>query len=174
MRWSHAATVAAIECLLIQLSTHSQPKLFPHSDVSQTSEREGDKEGGVFSQCSHYHALQGSFPVRLKGLVCSSPCKMPLNIKLEFSGGAELLVGNVREHNLSLADQDEPWTIRQLLPYIRDNLLKERPELFMDQETVRPGILVLINDTDWDLLDELDAKLSEGDTVVFISTLHGG
>jgi ubiquitin related modifier 1 len=33
---------------------------------------------------------------------------------------------------------------------------------------------VLVNDTDWDLLDELDAKLSEGDTVVFISTLHGG
>ena len=86
-----------------------------------------------------------------------------------FSGGAELLVGNVREHNLSLADQDEPcrrstcsnphgnkgcndvWgshthppssstavigTIGQLLPYIRDNLLKERPELFMDQGTV--------------------------------------
>ena len=38
----------------------------------------------------------------------------------------------------------------------------------------RPGILVLVNDCDWELCGKLDAKLDEGDTVVFISTLHGG
>jgi ubiquitin related modifier 1 len=38
----------------------------------------------------------------------------------------------------------------------------------------RPGILVLINDTDWELEGELDYELKNGDEVVFISTLHGG
>lgn len=62
----------------------------------------------------------------------------------------------------------------QLLLWAREHLLTERPELFMKGPTVRPGILVLINDCDWDLLGTLGAELQEGDTVVFISTLHGG
>ena len=59
---------------------------------------------------------------------------------------------------------------------------------------VRPGILVLVNDSDWELLGELEyvvqVKFSlmqvrlhyvlllktfqEGDSITFISTLHGG
>lgn len=39
---------------------------------------------------------------------------------------------------------------------------------------VRPGILVLINDVDWELLDRDKTKLEDKDTVCFISTLHGG
>lgn len=38
----------------------------------------------------------------------------------------------------------------------------------------RPGILVLINDTDWELEGEGEYRLKNGDEVVFISTLHGG
>ena len=38
----------------------------------------------------------------------------------------------------------------------------------------RPGILVLINDTDWELEGEEDYVLKEKDEIVFISTLHGG
>jgi hypothetical protein len=38
----------------------------------------------------------------------------------------------------------------------------------------RPGILVLINDTDWELEDGLEYELKERDVLVFISTLHGG
>lgn len=40
--------------------------------------------------------------------------------------------------------------------------------------TSRPGILILINSTDWELEGELEYELQEGDEVVFISTLHGG
>ena len=39
---------------------------------------------------------------------------------------------------------------------------------------MRPGILVLVNSTDWELLGQLDYVLIGGDHVVFISTLHGG
>ncbi|XP_047911065.1 ubiquitin-related modifier 1 isoform X3 [Anser cygnoides] len=66
------------------------------------------------------------------------------------------------------------WDIRNLLKWIKMNLLKERPELFMQGESVRPGILVLINDADWELMGELDYKLQDQDNVLFISTLHGG
>ena len=47
-------------------------------------------------------------------------------------------------------------------------------DLFVLGETVRPGILVLVNSTDWELLGQLDYVLQQNDHVVFISTLHGG
>ncbi|KAI9681767.1 MAG: Ubiquitin- modifier 1 [Trizodia sp. TS-e1964] len=40
--------------------------------------------------------------------------------------------------------------------------------------TVRPGILVLVNDADWELEGEGACRLSPGDHVLFVSTLHGG
>lgn len=38
----------------------------------------------------------------------------------------------------------------------------------------RPGILVLINDADWELEGEEKYELQPADNVVFVSTLHGG
>lgn len=38
----------------------------------------------------------------------------------------------------------------------------------------RPGILVLINDADWELEGEETYELQAGDNIVFVSTLHGG
>ncbi|TWW66478.1 Ubiquitin-related modifier 1 [Takifugu flavidus] len=64
--------------------------------------------------------------------------------------------------------------MKQLLVWIQQNLLKERPELFVQGQSVRPGILVLINDADWELMGELGYQLQDQDNVVFISTLHGG
>ncbi|XP_049595207.1 ubiquitin-related modifier 1 [Syngnathus scovelli] len=98
----------------------------------------------------------------------------PIAIHLEFGGGAELLFGGVKEHHVTLPSHEEPWDMKQLLVWIRHNLLKERPELFVQGDSVRPGILVLINDADWELMGELDYRLQERDNVVFISTLHGG
>uniref|UniRef100_A0A8C5PQ21 Ubiquitin-related modifier 1 n=1 Tax=Leptobrachium leishanense TaxID=445787 RepID=A0A8C5PQ21_9ANUR len=98
----------------------------------------------------------------------------PVSVLLEFGGGAELLFDGIKKHHVSLPDQPNPWTLRQLLCWIRQNLLKERPELFIQGDTVRPGILVLINDSDWELMGELDYELQDRDNVVFISTLHGG
>ena len=53
-------------------------------------------------------------------------------------------------------------------------MIVEREELFVEGGNVRPGILVLINDSDWELEGELDYVLQSGDHIVFISTLHGG
>lgn len=57
---------------------------------------------------------------------------------------------------------------------MKDNLLRERVELFMQGDSVRPGILVLVNDTDWELLGELEYEIKPSDNISFISTLHGG
>ncbi|XP_046409726.1 ubiquitin-related modifier 1 [Neodiprion fabricii] len=95
-----------------------------------------------------------------------------LSITVEFRGGAELLFEK-KKNELNLPG-DEEWTLRRLLFWIRDNLLKDRPELFLLGDTVRPGILVLVNDEDWELLGQGEYKLKPRDTVLFISTLHGG
>ncbi|SAL97490.1 hypothetical protein [Absidia glauca] len=102
-----------------------------------------------------------------------------LNIKVEFSGGMELLFNNERKHQIALSSQsqknpNDPATLQDLIFYIRDNMMTEKKDLFVDKDTVRPGILVLINDVDWELCDELEYQLEDKDEVVFISTLHGG
>jgi ubiquitin related modifier 1 len=38
----------------------------------------------------------------------------------------------------------------------------------------RPGILVLINDADWELEGEASYALQPNDNILFVSTLHGG
>ena len=43
-----------------------------------------------------------------------------------------------------------------------------------DNPASRPGILVLINDADWELEGEENYELQSGDNIVFVSTLHGG
>ena len=95
-----------------------------------------------------------------------------MKLKLEFSGGAELLFDRKKTHHVELPEST--WTLRLLIAWIRDNLLKERPDLFVQGDSVRPGILVMVNMTDWALLGELDYQLQDGDEVLFISTLHGG
>ncbi|CAK9829005.1 Ubiquitin-related modifier 1 [Anthophora retusa] len=94
------------------------------------------------------------------------------SITIEFGGGAELLFDKKKKHEVNLPGNE--WTIQKLLFWLKDNLLKERPELFIQADSVRPGILVLVNDIDWELLGEGNYKICSGDTILFISTLHGG
>ncbi|RKP11029.1 ubiquitin-related modifier 1 [Thamnocephalis sphaerospora] len=86
----------------------------------------------------------------------------------------ELLFDQQHTVKVQLPAKEGNFSIRELLPWIRDKLLRERPELFMQGDTVRPGVLVLINDVDWELEGELEYQIAEGDRITFISTLHGG
>uniref|UniRef100_A0A8D0IGI9 Ubiquitin-related modifier 1 n=1 Tax=Sus scrofa TaxID=9823 RepID=A0A8D0IGI9_PIG len=60
----------------------------------------------------------------------------PLSVEVEFGGGAELLFDGVKKHQVTLPGQDEPWDVRNLLVWIKKNLLKERPELFIQGDSV--------------------------------------
>ncbi|CAH8383757.1 unnamed protein product [Eruca vesicaria subsp. sativa] len=93
--------------------------------------------------------------------------------------------------------------MKDLLSWVRSNVIKERPEMFIKGDTVyvsasfissifeglmmnvlltwkrrflcrRPGVLVLVNDCDWELSGQLETTIEEKDVIVFISTLHGG
>lgn len=65
-------------------------------------------------------------------------------------------------------------TVRALVEHIRTHMIQEREELFVEGDQIRPGILVLINDSDWELEGDMNYELKPGDRIVFISTLHGG
>jgi ubiquitin related modifier 1 len=82
----------------------------------------------------------------------------------------------------------EAVTMRDLLVFLRARYVRDRPELFFASGGsggggdggggadigVRPGVLVLVNDCDWELEGTLACALRDGDVVAFISTLHGG
>lgn len=61
-----------------------------------------------------------------------------------------------------------------LIEHLRINNLKEKEEMFVQGASVRPGIIVMINDTDWELEGTTTYPIQNNDTVAFISTLHGG
>ncbi|VFQ84020.1 unnamed protein product [Cuscuta campestris] len=99
-----------------------------------------------------------------------------MKLTLEFGGGLELLCNSEKEHVIDIMPEDgeQKLTMKYLLSWVCKELIKERREMFMKGDTVRPGVLVLINDTDWELCGQLDAVLNDKDAIVFISTLHGG
>ncbi|WVW84186.1 hypothetical protein I302_106216 [Kwoniella bestiolae CBS 10118] len=105
-----------------------------------------------------------------------------IEIKIEFGGGLHLLFSSQPSHKIhiprNIPNDDntatQPVNMRYLVKWMKSNLLSEREEMFGDGDGVRPGILVLINDADWELEGELEYELRDRDEIVFISTLHGG
>ncbi|XP_018574863.1 ubiquitin-related modifier 1 [Anoplophora glabripennis] len=95
-------------------------------------------------------------------------------VLIEFGGGAELLFDNKKAHNVTLPAKEKEWILGDLLTWMKNNMLKQRPELFLQDNSVRPGILVLVNDTDWELMDTVNYVIQSNDRITFISTLHGG
>jgi ubiquitin related modifier 1 len=66
-------------------------------------------------------------------------------VKVEFGGGLELLFDNKRTHQLTLphppskegvAEQTKATDVTYLIHWLKDNLLRERPELFVEEGTV--------------------------------------
>ncbi|KAK4937435.1 Ubiquitin- modifier 1 [Elasticomyces elasticus] len=89
-----------------------------------------------------------------------------------------MLFSNQRKHKLSLPatnEHGERANVAFLIRYLCGNLMKDqRKEMFVLEDSVRPGILVLINDADWELEGEDEYELQPGDNILFVSTLHGG
>lgn len=67
-----------------------------------------------------------------------------INLKIQFGGGMELLFGNVRSHEVSVpslapaigSKPERPADITFLIQWMKENMLKEREELFIDGLTV--------------------------------------
>jgi ubiquitin related modifier 1 len=83
-----------------------------------------------------------------------------------------MMFDNQKTLNIEL--QEESVTIERLIDILKKEHLREKPEMFVAGNSVRPGIIVLINDTDWELLDTISYQVQNNDNIAFISTLHGG
>jgi ubiquitin related modifier 1 len=95
----------------------------------------------------------------------------PCRLIIYFSGGLEGLFENKKAFDIQV---ESSFSMKDLIEELRAKHLREKEEMFIANGSVRPGIIVLINDTDWELEDTTSYKLQAGDRVAFISTLHGG
>lgn len=101
---------------------------------------------------------------------------MPVKVKVEFLGGLDVISSGVREHKVTVPGEEGEVTIKDLIDVITKLVITNPKDIpvFIEDDTVRPGILVLINDTDWELEEKEDYVLESGDVIAFTSTLHGG
>ncbi|KAJ4460708.1 putative ubiquitin related modifier 1 [Paratrimastix pyriformis] len=91
-------------------------------------------------------------------------------VHLGVSGGLEPLFG-CSDKDIQLPANA---TVRTAITWVRDNLLNGDTEhQFMIDNQIRPGILVLYNDADCELVG-MDQALQDRDSLSFISTIHGG
>lgn len=82
------------------------------------------------------------------------------SLDLLFAGGAETILDGRRKVSVNFPspkkeeESTTTTTIGELLEWMLSDLLKkcERPEMLIVDGSVRPGILVLVNDVDWEIL----------------------
>lgn len=99
-----------------------------------------------------------------------------IKLKVEFLGGLDIISNKVREHKLTLPMEEGEATMKNAIDQICKDIIADPKDIsvFIENDTVRPGILVLINDTDWELEGSEEYVVENGDLLTFTSTLHGG
>lgn len=65
-------------------------------------------------------------------------------------------------------------SLGDLVTWVKNNLIRERHDMFTVGNRLRPGLFVLVNGEDWELSDTIHYKMQPNDRISFISTLHGG
>lgn len=99
-----------------------------------------------------------------------------MKVKVEFLGGLDVISKGVRVHHLYIDEPEGEFTMRDLIEKVTIAVIENPKDVlvFIEDGTVRAGILVLINDTDWELEGMEDYVVENGDVFTFTSTLHGG
>lgn len=95
-----------------------------------------------------------------------------ISVNINFEGGLDVDFKAPTGLKLSV---DEGTLLKNAPTLLADKYLSQssRGNFITDDGSVRPGILVMINEVDSEL-EEPDAVLKNGDNITFISTLHGG
>ncbi|KAL1891793.1 Ubiquitin-related modifier 1 [Ceratocystis pirilliformis] len=104
-----------------------------------------------------------------------------VTIKVELAGGLDILFDGKPQLKVAIAassvNDDGAPSIRmsELITHLGEEVMTDsRKDLFVLDGSIRPGIMVLINEVDWELEGEEECVLVSGDEVLFVSTLHGG
>lgn len=91
---------------------------------------------------------------------------------LSHSGGLEALFND--QKRLAVTLPPSVSKLGDLIKWVKNSLITHRHDLFADGDKLRAGILVLVNDVDWELENTTEYALEPDDRIAFISTLHGG
>lgn len=84
-----------------------------------------------------------------------------MKIKVDFNGGLEDLFD--KKKNIDVLIEKNEVNVEDLIMTLRKDHLKSKPELFVDQGQLKPGILCLINDMDWEIEDKEKTILKDND-----------
>ena len=95
-----------------------------------------------------------------------------MKIKVELGGGLEMLFDKVKEHEVELDNNAN--TIKDVVLAMLKKIKGDIAFFASKEGVLKPGIIVLYNDADWEIYDKENTKLEDKDTISFISTLHGG
>jgi len=95
-----------------------------------------------------------------------------MKIKVELGGGLELLFDKKKDFEIEI--NKNQCIIKDVIISML-NKIKGNSNLFASQDgIIKPGIIVLYNDVDWEIYEKEETKVEDKDTISFISTLHGG
>ncbi|UZJ53915.1 hypothetical protein CBS101457_003235 [Exobasidium rhododendri] len=108
--------------------------------------------------------------------------QVPRTINDNDNSTAATAAGTVVAPKVSLEATDDgadakthAATMRDLVQVVLKELITERHSMLVEPDgSIRPGILILINEADWELEGEMEYELQDRDHICFISTLHGG
>ncbi|OAG30005.1 ubiquitin related modifier 1 [Nematocida displodere] len=93
-------------------------------------------------------------------------------MKIFFRGGLEEhVLSESLVVDLSLLEGNKAVN---LIQYLEKTQLKEKYRYFARHGELEGGILCVINDIDWDILEQKETVLKNTDTIYFITTMHGG
>ncbi|KAL5625602.1 hypothetical protein BROUX41_005662 [Berkeleyomyces rouxiae] len=103
-----------------------------------------------------------------------------VSFKIELAGGLDMLFDSQPQLKISLpatgSSEGRPSLLmKELITHMSEVVMTDsRKSLFVLDGSIRPGIMVLINEVDWELEGEEECALVDEDEVLFVSTLHGG
>ncbi|VWU48586.1 ubiquitin-related modifier 1, putative [Hepatocystis sp. ex Piliocolobus tephrosceles] len=125
---------------------------------------------------------------------------MTTKIELKFLGGLESYLEDKSKNYVTFEIKSDEFNFENLIAYIRNSIIVERKDVFCDhvrsehnkfcnvyidgkehsnynlneKGKIKPGIIVLVNEYDWEILDTYSYKIKNDDKICFLSTLHGG
>lgn len=64
--------------------------------------------------------------------------------------------------------------MRDVIAYLYQRYEKSRNTLFREDLSLAPGILCCIDEVDWEILGRENAAVGAENSILFLSTMHGG
>lgn len=113
--------------------------------------------------------IQKTLPSFFKTIIQMAEAPM-IHVRIALTGGLELIFQKRKTFTVELPQ----CTLDHLIMELAKQCDPKKLDVFVQDGTVRPGILVLINESDWELEGEGAYVVQDNDEILFVSTLHGG